>query len=75
MSFSEAIQEEKESELLSYFRIGGIHALPYVAWDNVGESGKGGYCAHGTVLFPTWHRVYVSLYEVSALQLDFDGCP
>jgi len=23
-----------------------------------------GYCTHGNVLFPTWHRPYVALYEV-----------
>lgn len=25
---------------------------------------KTGYCTHGSVLFPTWHRPYVVQYEV-----------
>ncbi|KAF8061616.1 tyrosinase [Lyophyllum atratum] len=54
----------------SFFQLGGIHGLPYVPWD--GANGDtppdsrtqwGGYCTHGTVLFPTWHRPYVMLYE------------
>lgn len=51
----------------SFFQIGGIHGLPYVPWDGVGEASQAeasGYCTHGSVLFPTWHRPYVALYEV-----------
>jgi len=58
---------------VSYFQIGGIHSLPNEAWNGVVGLGSGGYCTHGTVLFPTWHRTYLSLYEVSILQLDLDG--
>lgn len=28
-----------------------------------------GYCAHGTIKFPTWHRPYVSMLEVSLQSL------
>ena len=28
------------------------------------EPRRKGYCTHGTVLFPTWHRPYVALFEV-----------
>ncbi|KAL1950435.1 hypothetical protein VTO73DRAFT_5559 [Trametes versicolor] len=50
----------------SFFQIGAIHGLPYVPWDGVGEASQAeasGYCTHGSVLFPTWHRPYVVLYE------------
>lgn len=28
-----------------------------------------GYCTHGSVLFPSWHRPYVALYEVSHVEI------
>ena len=66
------MQERPQNELTSYFQIGGIHGLPYVAWDAnrdngepVSDQGWRGYCTHGSVLFPTWHRPYMMLYEVS----------
>ncbi|KAF8990391.1 tyrosinase [Cyathus striatus] len=53
---------------LSFFQVGGIHGLPYIPWD--GSAGVrtpneewSGYCTHGSVLFPTWHRPYVMLFE------------
>ncbi|KAF8500857.1 photo-regulated tyrosinase [Russula emetica] len=58
-----------QSNPLSQFGIGGIHGLPYVQWEGSGGtrpvqgSQWGGYCTHGNVLFPTWHRPYVALYE------------
>ncbi|EFI28136.1 tyrosinase [Coprinopsis cinerea okayama7 len=54
----------------SFFQIAGIHGLPYVPWG--GSTGTapfnpatqwGGYCVHGSVLFPTWHRPYMALFE------------
>ncbi|KAJ3555444.1 hypothetical protein NM688_g2575 [Phlebia brevispora] len=66
----ERIQAMSPSERLSWFQIGGIHGQPYVDWD--GSKGikpeKGqweGYCTHASILFPTWHRLYVALIEVS----------
>ncbi|KAF8901474.1 tyrosinase [Gymnopilus junonius] len=54
----------------SFFQIGGIHGIPYVPWDGVTgqksldpNSNAAGYCNHGNVLFPTWHRPYVALFE------------
>ena len=45
----------------------GIHGYPTIEWDNApGNPVWGwGYCTHDSVLFPTWHRPYVALYEVS----------
>ena len=62
-----------QSDQTSHFGIGGIHGLPYVQWEGAGGthpvkgSQWGGYCTHGCVLFPTWHRPYVALYEVRSL--------
>lgn len=43
----------------------GIHGLPQTPWDGVvGQGASPGYCVHGAVTFPTWHRPYVALFEV-----------
>ncbi|OJD13983.1 hypothetical protein AJ78_05620 [Emergomyces pasteurianus Ep9510] len=51
----------------SYFQISGIHGMPYRPWngEEVPKNGPKptGYCTHSTVLFPSWHRPYVALYE------------
>ncbi|KAF8903867.1 tyrosinase [Gymnopilus junonius] len=59
-----------QSDFRSFFQVGGIHGLPYTPWDGATGSQPwdpdtqwGGYCTHGSVLFPTWHRPYVMLYE------------
>ena len=65
-----------QSNPLSHFGIAGIHGMPFVPWEGAGGnrpvqgSGWGGYCTHGNVLFPTWHRPYVALYEVGVLSQD-----
>jgi tyrosinase len=64
-----AMFQTSQSDQTSHFGIGGIHGLPYVQWEGAGGthpvkgSQWGGYCTHGCVLFPTWHRPYVALYE------------
>ena len=66
----ELIQARNETLDQSYFGVSGIHGMPYVAWNGAQGSfapGKwpfGGYCTHGSALFPTWHRPYVLLIEV-----------
>ena len=46
----------------------GIHGDPNIPWDGVnGSGGAVGYCAHNTVLFPTWQRPYMALIEVRPL--------
>ena len=59
------MQEQPQEDVLSWFAIGGIHGLPHIPWDNAEDKPKQGYCAHATVNFPTWHRPYVALFEVS----------
>jgi len=65
----------------SYYQIAGIHGRPAQAWDNVpGRSGAraAGYCTHSSILFPTWHRPYLAVYEqclwehVQAAAAEFD---
>ncbi|MEB3334834.1 MAG: tyrosinase family protein [Cyanobacteriota bacterium] len=47
----------------SFFTIGGFHGEPFrgAGWGNA--SYWGGYCNHGNVLFPTWHRLYLLRLE------------
>ncbi len=56
----------------SFFIIGGYHGEPFrgAGWGNA--SYWGGYCNHGNILFPTWHRVYLLRLE-QALQ-SIPGC-
>ena len=59
----------------SFFVLGGYHGEPFVYRQDWPE-GKGlywgGYCNHGNVLFPTWHRIYVLKLE-QALQSIVPG--
>lgn len=44
--------------------------MPFEPWSGVNPTPgneKSGYCHHQDILFPTWHRAYVALYEVSDL--------
>lgn len=65
------MQKAEETDDKSFFAIAGIHGQPYTAWNGASGSftqekwGFGGYCTHGSVLFPTWHRPYLLLFEVS----------
>ncbi|KAK0480189.1 tyrosinase [Armillaria novae-zelandiae] len=71
--FSLYIQALERNDI-SFFGIGGIHGLPYVQWDGSGSAkpaspSGGGYCHHGSTLFPTWHRPYVALFEQHAIAI------
>ena len=47
----------------------GIHGYPNTAWDGVTGNGGGvGFCTHGSILFPVWHRPYLALFEVRKRQ-------
>ena len=68
-----AIQADKmNKEWMGYFQIAGIHGLPKRYWDGVeapnkeeGSTAPSGYCPHGMATFPTWHRSYLAMMEVS----------
>jgi tyrosinase len=56
----------------SFFWLGGLHGEPFrgAGWGN--SSYWGGYCNHGNVLFPTWHRVYALKLEEALRSIK--GC-
>ena len=57
----------------SLFMLGGFHGEPFRGQGTYDSAAWwGGYCQHGTVLFPTWHRAYLHRLE-RALQ-SVDGC-
>lgn len=66
------IKELPPEDERSFFSLGGFHGEPFVGagWGN--SEYWGGWCNHGNVLFPTWHRVYVLKIE-EALQ-SIPGC-
>ncbi|OXV11945.1 hypothetical protein Egran_00294, partial [Elaphomyces granulatus] len=56
-------QSDDQGDMFSYYQISGIHGLPYKAWDGVTGSQQNGYCEHGSIIFPPWHRPYLALFE------------
>lgn len=56
-------QGMSQSDRSSYYQVSGIHGRPFVPWDGVQLQQSAGYCTHEIVLFPTWHRPYLALYE------------
>ncbi|KAI1107801.1 Di-copper centre-containing protein [Jackrogersella minutella] len=50
----------------SWYQITGIHGAPALTWGDVDPTPgneHSGYCTHVSILFPTWHRPYLALYE------------
>ncbi|KAI1169452.1 tyrosinase domain protein [Nemania sp. FL0916] len=72
-----AIQQRPLSDERSYFRLAGIHSAPYTGWDGVGGVDQVGFCVHGNYTFPTWHRVYMTLFEQAVYEamLEFIDQP
>ncbi|MGH6672287.1 MAG: tyrosinase family protein [Xanthobacteraceae bacterium] len=66
------IKELPPGDPRSFFMLGGYHGEPFrgAGWGN--SSYWGGYCMHGNILFPTWHRAYLFKLE-QALQ-SIPGC-
>lgn len=54
-------------KLFSFFNLSGYHGAPFIDREGEKRDYWGGYCNHGNVLFPTWHRAYLHLFE-KALQ-------
>ncbi|KAL1870506.1 hypothetical protein Daus18300_005194 [Diaporthe australafricana] len=60
------MQWTDQSQPTSWFSITGIHGVPFEPWNGVDPTPgneMAGYCQHQDILFPTWHRAYVALYE------------
>ncbi|EEU43181.1 uncharacterized protein NECHADRAFT_47204 [Fusarium vanettenii 77-13-4] len=66
------LQYTSQDDPRSWYQIAvGIHGVPFEAWSGV-ESVEGGnmsgYCMHSSVLFSTWHRPYLALFEQELYQ-------
>ncbi|KAH8432716.1 tyrosinase [Aspergillus melleus] len=59
----EILQCRDVDDEVSYFRLAGIHGAPFCEWGGESPVKGDGFCVHGDYTFPTWHRVYVALYE------------
>jgi len=66
------IKELAPDDAHSFFMLGGYHGEPFRGGGWGSSAYWGGYCNHGNVLFPTWHRVYLVKLE-EALQ-SIPGC-
>ena len=66
------IQELPPTDPKSFFHLAGLHGLPFRGPGKTDPDWWGGYCWHETVLFPTWHRIYVLELE-NALR-SIPGC-
>lgn len=66
------IQQLSPEERNSFFKIGGYHGEPFRGAGWGANAYWGGYCNHGNVLFPTWHRVY--LLELEHALRSIEGC-
>lgn len=60
------------SDPRSFFTLGGYHGEPFRGPGETDPQWWGGYCQHGTVLFPTWHRAY--LFELENALRSIPGC-
>lgn len=57
----------------SFHEIGGYHGEPFrLEPESHSEDWWGGYCFHGSVLFPTWHRAYLLRLEQALRKVE--GC-
>lgn len=67
-----AIQNLAPDHPDSFYNLAGYHGEPFrgAGWGN--SQWWGGYCNHGNVLFPTWHRAYLRRLEL-ALQTQVPG--
>ena len=68
------IKELPPDDPRSFFIIGGYHGEPFrgAGWGVGANIFWGGYCQHGNVLFPIWHRFYLLRIE-NALR-SIPGC-
>ena len=67
-----AIQTADPNDPDSFFQIAGYHGEPFRGAGYSNPQWWGGYCNHGNILFPTWHRAYLLRLE-AALQKHVPG--
>lgn len=57
----------------SFMTLGGFHGEPFAGRGSYDAANYwGGYCNHGNILFPTWHRTY--LYKLEKALQSVPGC-
>lgn len=66
------VQNVDPADPNSFFQIAGYHGEPFRGAGYNNPQWWGGYCNHGNILFPTWHRAYVRRLE-QALQKQVPG--
>ncbi|KAA8649292.1 hypothetical protein EYZ11_011394 [Aspergillus tanneri] len=54
----------------SFYVIAGYHGQPFRGGGYSKEEWWGGYCHHGNVLFPTWHRAYLRRLEEALINVS-----
>src|ERR1700683_4059705 len=64
---SELMYNDNPVDPTSYYQIAGIHGRPYTSWNDPTTVKNNKYCEHSSVLFPTWHRAYLLLFEVRCI--------
>ena len=57
--------DTKQPDWLTYYSLAGIHGQPKEDWNEFTPKEGYGFCHHALNTFPTWHRPYLMLYEVS----------
>ncbi|KAI1822754.1 hypothetical protein F4861DRAFT_374615 [Xylaria intraflava] len=55
-----------------FFELAGLHGQPFRGPGYGNKTWWGGYCHHGNVLFPTWHRAYLLALEDALRKIP--GC-
>ncbi|KAF4464633.1 tyrosinase precursor [Fusarium albosuccineum] len=66
------LQHASQDDPTSWYQIAGIHGVPFEPWNGVEPlpgANESGYCTHSSVLFPTWHRPYLALFEQQLFDL------
>ncbi|KAF2753869.1 Di-copper centre-containing protein [Pseudovirgaria hyperparasitica] len=68
----EKLKRVDKDDPLSYFQLAGIHGVPYrTPWPrtatkeelDVSKGALRGFCTHTSIIFLTWHRPYLALFE------------
>ena len=57
------LQKRDPNDTGSWFSLGSWHGEPFRGPGQTDSAWWGGYCAHGNVLFPTWHRTLLLKLE------------
>ena len=66
------VKELPPGDPRSFYVLGGYHGEPFrgPGWND--SAYWGGYCQHGNVLFPVWHRIF--LHQVEEALRSIPGC-